>query len=254
MATLKSPGVPVTIGGCDQAPTGDPVYFINQSTQKYVYPVIHHLDWQTTYVQATLALDAGADGVFLISHRGDDLDLLEIAVTLKAQHSKFVGINFLGHDAPSALLLAAGIKIDGMWCDAPGVSSTGITLLGSRLRHLHNALRPVAPQVFASVAFKYQPTELNPAEAAINAAGFGYIPTTSGPGTGQAPDLEKIQLMSEAVHGNLAIASGMTPENVSQFLPYVKYFLVATGISKDENHFDPIRMQEFINRVHQFKA
>ena len=71
-----------------------------------------------------------------------------------------------------------------------------------------------------------------------NALAAGFIPTTSGSGTGSAPDLEKIVAMSRATGGVLAIASGMTPWNVAQYAPYLSHILVATGIALDEHRID----------------
>jgi predicted TIM-barrel enzyme len=55
---------------------------------------------------------------------------------------------------------------------------------------------------------------------------------TSGPGTGKAADVSKIATMHKAVgsEGAIALASGVTAENVSTYLPYVDAFLVGTGI------------------------
>lgn len=121
-----------------------------------------------------------------------------------------------------------------------------------------NALQqPKAPRFYGSVAFKYQAPEPDPAGAAVQALKLCMLPTTSGPGTGHAPDVEKARSMAAAVArgplgGELAVASGMTPENVSAFLPYFTHFLVATGVSKDEHHFDEARLVQFIEKVHGY--
>ncbi len=72
------------------------------------------------------------------------------------------------------------------------------------------------------------------------------LPTTSGPGTGSAPELRKIREMREALgpDGPLAIASGITAENVVEFARYATHFLVASGVSRDEHHLDPVKVAE----------
>lgn len=66
--------------------------------------------------------------------------------------------------------------------------------------------------------------------------------TTSGPGTGYAADIEKIRRMKQAL-GNtpLAIASGITPENIVNYLPHADCFLVATEISRNFTELDPVK-------------
>lgn len=219
---------------------------------KHVLPVIHHLDDATTLAEADLAFACGATGVFLISHGGEDLDLLPLAKVIKARSGKYVGVNLLGHTAVQALEFATIYGLDAMWTDHPGVTSAGTTPAGEQLAMLSES-SPL--DVFASVAFKYQPIDPNPGLAAIEALRLGWIPTTSGSGTGHAPEVEKIKLMHEAIApaaslGSLAIASGMTPENVQHFLPYISHFLVATGISIDAYHLDREKTKKFIEIVH----
>ena len=56
--------------------------------------------------------------------------------------------------------------------------------------------------------------------------------------------------MHEALEGApLAIASGITPENVGDFLPYASAFLVATGISRNFHDLDPRRVARLVGVV-----
>jgi len=74
--------------------------------------------------------------------------------------------------------------------------------------------------------------------------------TTSGPATAVQADLDKLRLMHEGARKPLAIASGITPENVRQYLPYAKYFLVASGISKGWTELDPEKVTRLVQEVH----
>jgi predicted TIM-barrel enzyme len=64
---------------------------------------------------------------------------------------------------------------------------------------------------------------------------------TSGPGTGQQADPEKVATMRAAVgHGAaIALASGVTADNVHHYLPYVNAYLVGTGIEHAFGVLDP---------------
>lgn len=216
-----------------------------------VYPVVHHLNGPTTLEQARLALSLGADGVFLISHGGSDFDLVPLAHQLTAAHpDKRIGLNFLSLDANQALGWCMREGFKALWVDDAGMTSKGATVAG---RTFARNAEDQGITVFASVAFKYQAPEPNPAEAALVAAAWNTIPTTSGSGTGHAPEVDKIAAMRAVLAPNnrLALASGMTVENVNQFLPFATDFLVATGVSRDMHHFDESLLEAFIARVHR---
>ncbi len=75
---------------------------------------------------------------------------------------------------------------------------------------------------------------------------------TSGPGTGKAADIEKIQrIRSGLINFPLAIASGITVQNAAEFLPYIDFFLVATGISLNFHELDESKVKELAKIVHE---
>ncbi len=210
-----------------------------------IYPVIHYLDRATAFSEVGKAVLCGADGVFLISHHGNDDELLEVGVAIKAKHHGFpVGINLLSTGAVDAANNATALAFPLLWGDDMGVDSSGLSATGQRIASLRSSNPGF--QVFASVAFKYRPHEPDPAKAARNAMEAGFIPTTSGSATGSAPDLAKVELMSKATGGVLAIASGMTPWNVAAYAPYLSHILVATGIAIDEHRLDDDKLRLLI--------
>lgn len=219
-----------------------------------ILPVIHHLNDAQAVSEAALAMEVGCDGVFLISHLGNNSALLPLAQRIQRMRTHDrppfqVGVNLLGVDPAFALRMAHFFEADMVWIDSPGVFSTGLNPIGQKLQAWYDAISRVSDiEVFAGVAFKYQPSEPAPREAAAVARGSGFIPTTSGSATGEAPALGKIKDM--AVLGEkLAIASGMTVDNVSLFAPYLSHILVATGVSRDEHHFDFEKLSAFVGKV-----
>lgn len=124
------------------------------------------------------------------------------------------------------------------------MTSHGADQLGRALAQFAGSQPQI--RLFASVAFKYRPHEPDPPLAAKNALDCGFIPTTSGIATGVAADLGKIVAMSKAIGGKLAIASGMTPENIGEYAPYLSDCLVSTGISLDDFRIDEDRLARFI--------
>lgn len=214
-----------------------------------ILPVIHYIDSNTALAEADKAFACGADGVFLISHHGNDMDLLEVGSSIRMKHPNLpIGINFLSSDVAEAANLVSDFGFPMFWTDSAGVNSEGVNSVARLIEscRLDNIEQGNPFDVFASVAFKYQPTEPDPVLAAINALGAGFIPTTSGDRTGAAPDISKIRAMSEATSGLLAIASGMTPENIAGYAPYVSHILVATGIATDEYRMSESRLMELI--------
>ena len=136
---------------------------------------------------------------------------------------------------------------DSTWSDRCGITSNGAEPLVRDLLPLL-AANP-AHGFFGSVAFKYQAPEANPPRAALLARQAGFIPTTSGEATGEPPTVEKIAGMAAALGTKaLAVASGITPDNAAAFVPYVRYFLVSTGISKGFYEFDAAKVIR-LNRI-----
>jgi hypothetical protein len=219
--------------------------------KKFILPVVHHLDYKTSIKQGALALSAGADGIFLISHNGRDDDLFGPSSELKERFpDRLIGLNLLDSRALVAMSQVRAAGLDMIWADSPGITSTQTTGAAREIAHLL-AAEPAALKFFGSVAFKYQPLEPDPANAARLCWQLRMIPTTSGTATGEAPPIEKVASMRQAlgIEAPLAIASGMTPENVATYLPYVTHFLVATGVSLDEYHFNSERLDNFIRAV-----
>ena len=221
-----------------------------------VHVVIHHQSADLTLEQAQAVLALGADGVFLISHEGQDAALPPLAQQLvqRYSHARTLrgqrpvwGLNLLQTPPLAALELAGQAGADALWVSAPGVTSAGVTPEGHNLAQSMRRWPQVS--VWGCVAFKYQPDEPDPPAAAAAALALGMHPTTSGAGTAQAPDVTKIAAMSQAVQGRLAIASGMTVENVERYAPWVSDILVSTGVSLDAHHVDPARLTAFLAAV-----
>lgn len=210
-----------------------------------VFPVIHHLNSGISLGQVEVAKRCGADGVFLISHYGKDDEVVSVAADAKKAYPDFlIGINLLTRLPLDAAYLARDNGLDMVWADDMGVDSKGCTQEAKTLSSF--VVENPGILMFASVAFKYRLPESNPAAAAVNALNAGFFPTTSGSATGHAPDVDKIISMSNATEGILAIASGMTPENVGQYAPYLSHILVSTGISLSECRIDEEKLKKLI--------
>jgi hypothetical protein len=206
-----------------------------------IWAVIHvaHDDESLAEQSAEHAANAGCHGILLISMDGHDENLCQLALRIKANKwigSTKIGVNHLTLPLLESLQQNIDAGLDATWTDRSIHSDQKISddhlaaanLLKTRPNHT----------LFCGVAFKYQRAETNPSAAANLARELGFVPTTSGPGTGKAANPERIQKMQDTQGGQklqLALASGVTPENVANYKNTVTHILVATGISETFN-------------------
>jgi predicted TIM-barrel enzyme len=234
---------------------------------RVLLPVVHCIE----PVQARRAMDVamaeGADGVWCISHGSLPWPtVLRIAEAAVAAGAPFVGVNLLGFDPLAALdaisvdntSAAAGSGVHGLWTDGAGfeldlrdghVASTYAQQVESQ--RVQGGWRGT---YFGGVAFKYKrevPPQYLPGLARAAVAAKIDVITTSGPATGFPPTVAKIAVMREAIGGHaLAIASGITVENVGPFLPLCDAFLVASGIESAFGVFDPVKVRDLAQAIH----
>lgn len=215
-----------------------------------VWPVIHLSSHDVAIENARIASEGGATGVFLISMDGNDDAIDPVAVDIKCRFPGLkVGVNYLSLPAHIALPRSIALGADATWFDDAGVRSDGVSAM------VEQAVAPVMkanPQhmVFGSVAFKYQPVDHDPAQAAVLARDLGMIPTTSGPATGEAPSGAKLKYMRDALGDSpLAVASGISPDNAFVLGRFLTHVLVATGISKSFYQLDAELLKQLMEQL-----
>ncbi|MBM3205739.1 adenine phosphoribosyltransferase [Candidatus Shapirobacteria bacterium] len=217
-----------------------------------VLPVIHVETKKQTLHNAEIAKESNADGVFLISMKGmNHQDLLKMHAMVKKEFATWwVGVNYL--DLPTICVFEnLNSKVGGIWADNARIYEfLKEQIYAEQIAH---ARKESGWQglYFGGVAFKYQENVNNVKKAAGIAKHYMDVVTTSGEATGSAPDLRKIEIMKEAVGDSpLAIASGISPENVKNYLKCADCFLVATSLLKPGTEdFDPSRVKKLIEIV-----
>lgn len=227
-------------------------------------PVIHLPDEGRHGIDAIrVALDAGADGVFLINQGASSETILHRLIpTARAEFgpSLWVGVNFLGWE-PEEVMRKSGTepekRLDGIWSDDAGVDALDASAFEVAKERFLAARNSAGWKglYFGGTAFKTQhpiPSAHLPT-VARRAATFMDVVTTSGPGTGLAATPEKIAAIRRAIPDTpLGLASGVTPENVYLFLGAVQAFLVATGIERSFGFLDPIKTEKLSSAIHEF--
>ena len=213
------------------------------------FPVIHLRDDAQGLHEAEKAFDAGADGVFFIHHSGGDTMAVRVAQLTKQAHPEwYVGINLLSSGPIVAFEKAIEAGLDAIWADSVGVTSEGLDANARELRALH-VVHPFI-DIFAGVAFKYQPLDPNPNGTIYQLSDLGWIPCTSGAATGKAAEVAKVVSLANASSMGLGLASGVTLDNVAEYRPHVTHFFVASSISEDDYTLDFERMSTMAGRIH----
>lgn len=208
------------------------------------------------------ALEAGADGVFLIDHISPRVsDILTNAygyVRNALGREAFIGVNYLGlspSDAVAYIAAAQRCELidalpDALWSDnavrdvnvLPYKRSLGL----ESVRH------------FGGVAFKYTDSYTDdPWKAGILAGQYASsvdVMTTSGPGTGSAADVRKVRAMKAMIGTQeLALASGVSLENIEDYRPYVDSILAASSIEtySYSGEFIESKLHDLVQAAHR---
>lgn len=199
-----------------------------------------------------IAREEGADGVFLVNHSVEHAHMTEWYHEVRRKHPDFwIGLNYLDLWQLQAIQ-ALPRSASGLWVDDMGIRDDDETTSNTidLLRAHWWAWHPERLH-FGGVAHKGQRTVQDPALAAKKAMGKTDVITTSGDKTGSAPKLEKIVAIRRAIDDHpLAVASGMSRENVRQFMPYVDCFIVASSISKNFFHLSPPDVRRLAKIIH----
>lgn len=213
--------------------------------------VIHAKNPKQALEQADVAFENGVGGIILINHRIPSHKLITCYNLVRFYYSdKFIGINFLDLTAWRAIT-AIPEDCDALWMDNVEIHSD-IPLKNAEMisDYANSKGQGKAWRGFASVAFKYQLHEPKPEWAASSASNLFDVVVTSGEATGSPPEVDKIRAMNMAIDRSpLALASGVSAENVEDYLPYVTTFMVATSISNADDTLNPEKVKELANLI-----
>lgn len=242
---------------------------MKRSCKVKIHPVVHinsserHAQ-RFAVDQSNRALDAGADGVFLIDHQSKNSFLtFDTLYNVRERNpDAYVGINLLGQTAIEALddinhAMAWGWSDrapNALWVD--DVLRSGGTGPGSTLEVMHEQDDLRAMRLFGGIAFKYtQSYTDDPREAALQTewlSPYVDVVTTSGKGTGHAPSPQKLAAMRAATTKPIAVASGISADNVADYAGNVDEVLIASSIETEpySGIFDETELKRAIKAIH----
>ena len=217
-----------------------------------VLPVIHVQDQIQINRNIDLVVECGAQGVFLINHDFGVSDFLPLIRACRRDHpSLWLGINFLGVTGLSAFPILGdlekdGCAIDAYWADDARIDERKTDQLEAAEIAEARTMSHWSGLYFGGTAFKKQRVvdSANYVEAAVHASKWLDVITTSGISTGQAADVEKIRKFRDGAKDTaLAVASGITPENVNCYRSNIDAILVSTGINRNNDFYNIDRVK-----------
>lgn len=219
-------------------------------------PVIHVKTLDQARLNVKIAIDSGADGVFLINHQISGNKLVSITNTIREEFPRiYLGVNILDKD-PIKFIEKLPL-INALWLDSMNLNEDA-NLQPETLKIVMALLKNPSSNIkfFGSVAFKYQPQPKNLNRFIELAVEYANVLVTSGDATGEAASINKIIEIHKYINetfigGKLALASGVHALNVESYKPYVEWFLVASSISKDFYNLDPIKTKELADLIHK---
>ncbi|HEU0035936.1 MAG TPA: hypothetical protein VFQ53_35235 [Kofleriaceae bacterium] len=223
---------------------------------RVVLPVVHPLGRREALHSIDVVQRAGARGLFLIDQGLGEYEVLDVVVEARTRYpALWIGVNLLSRRPAEALEVAldhCGGRIDGIWSDNAGVDERAVEQpLAEEFVAMRRA-RGWSGLYFGGVAFKYQrevPLGDLGRTAAI-AARYVDVLCTSGPGTGQAADPERLRaLHAGAGDAAIALASGVTADNAHLYTPHAHAFLVGTGIEARFGVIDEARLTALLRAI-----
>jgi hypothetical protein len=203
-----------------------------------IWPVIHvSLDPVVTIENARIAHRCGCPGVFLISMSGDDSKIDPAAALIRRGVPELkIGINRLTSTPLECVEEALASGYDAAWSDYSWQD---------QVENICGRIGNTPFKFFAAVAMKGEThDEPYPEKSAFLAKDHGFIPMTSGSGTGVTAPFDKIRNLSYALGSGSPLAmSGVHPPLAHNLVPYTTHWLVATAISKDFYRFDEDKLK-----------
>ena len=230
--------------------------------KQIVLPVIHVLNHEQTYNNIIIAIACGCPGVFLINHDFEKEKLISIIKSIRVEFPDYwIGENFIAVTGEFAFpilgkMQSEGIFVDGYWADDACIDerrAENDQLIAKKI----NIIRKESGWqgiYIGGTAFKKQ-REVDPSMygySARLATNHMDVIVTSGIATGHAVDLKKINIFRQNCgETTMAVASGISPENVNKYIKNVDLFMVATGINfnNDFYNIDPNKLNKLMNVI-----
>jgi len=234
-----------------------------------IFPVVHIVDSNVNIAarESNRAFEAGADGIYLIDHHGQNANkrpLLETFYTVKNESpDRYVGLNILGASPLEAvraivrsIARSKGLlpQPSGLWID--DMREDGINRNSAiEFRNSHPSINQM--KLLGGVAFKYTETYTEDPDLAFYETEWLKDSVdsivTSGSATGKEPTTEKLIAMKQSAENKpLVVASGISIDNIEKFDGIVDQVLVSSSIETypGSGKFEKSKLKALIEVAH----
>lgn len=200
-----------------------------------IIPVIHIVSENQVLTNLETCAKNGISKIFLIDHSGNRCDKMVPIVRLNAP-KMWCGLNFLQGNALEDFqsLNESYYNVEALWIDNAGLLKEPDDVLAKEVDVYRKSKFPTV-QYFGGVEFKYQkqPNKFDIEWVYKEAVKYIDVITTSGPGTGRAAELSKLERIRVLIGSHpLAVASGVSYINKSAISKFVDFALVASSITQ----------------------
>jgi uncharacterized protein len=196
-----------------------------------VFVLIQVVNSEQAARNVSRARAGGADGVIFLSHDLRGSDLVEVFREVKNDNPEFnMGMNLLGMSCHVASLLSEGTDL--LWMDGYPKRDLGLDI-----------------PVLASVTLRDRELRKTLSEEVKTVSQFADSLVVCGARTGSVPFVGRVRTLSALTPKPLCVASGLTSDNVIQFLPYVEYLLVGAGVSDSFSEVNVQKIKDFVRTV-----
>lgn len=200
---------------------------------------------------AAIAIDNGAHGIALVTHIVSPEYGAYIASVLKEKYPYHkIILNILQRKPQKTFETIKGTKIDGIWTDNAMIP--GIDRVDEHDDSADKLLQRQQEQdtdilYFGGLDFKHQ-KKLSPEEypfAIQQAKKYLDVITTSGSATWVSADAQKVKNIKQLAGSHpVGLASGVTAQNIHEYIHNTDVSIVASGISHDYRNLDPQKIAE----------
>lgn len=220
---------------------------------KKFYPVVHVDNLDQALANLEICVQSQADGAFLINHEISAMNLDLIFMKCRVEYPElFLGLNFLDL-SPTQAMDVIDNGVSALWTDNAFIleGQDEQTYAQNVLDIKDDEVFPWRGQYFGGVAFKYQKPVKDLEKVCLIAKQYMDVVCTSGPGTGKPADVEKLMKMKSVLDQTpLAVASGISIDNVLNYKDCVDIFMVASSIGKDFLNLDLEKTKALSDKIH----
>jgi uncharacterized protein len=217
-----------------------------------ILPVIQIETGRQVEANLKIVQDSGCDGAFLIDMIGYGAQrLVDLAQYGQAGVPDiWVGLNFK-NTSVEKVFENLGDNISGIWVHDAGINEKDPEQYQADDIHREREMSGWTGLYFGGVAFEDQPQILNLENVTKTAVDYVDVVTTSGTKTGAFAGIDKIRVMKQVLgKAPLAVAGGISPENVSGYLKYADCFLASSSLQiPGTANFDPERVRALVQAI-----